>query len=71
MIGDFPIIPKIPKGETLSHPTNFLQKVYMGISYGDCIALGGNHCILALVGHTTHYVYTYGMCALSGSDIIQ
>ena len=43
----------------------------MDIIYGECIDLGGHRYILKLVDRATQYVWTYGIRALSGSDVIQ
>ena len=43
----------------------------MDIIYGECIDLGGHRYILKLADRATQYVWTYGIRALSGSDVIQ
>ena len=69
-IGDLSTILNSPKGIPITRPTKLLQHIHMDIGYGDCVALGRHRYILALVNRATCYVWTYGIRALSGTDII-
>ena len=40
----------------------------MDIGYGYCVALGVHQCIFDCA---MRYVWTYGMCSLSGAGVIQ
>ena len=56
---------------SITHSTKFLHHVHMVIDYGDCVSLGRHQYLLTLVEMETRYVWTYGIRALSGSDVIQ
>ena len=70
-LGYFSFIPKSPKGKAITLPTKLLQRVHMYIGYGDCVVVGGHRYVLTIVDRATLYVWTYGMRAFSGADVIQ
>ena len=68
---DFYTISKSPNRDTLSHPTNYLQRVNINIIYGECVALGEHQCILTLIGRPMLYFWAHVMSTLSSEDVIQ
>lgn len=69
-IGDFTTINNPPKGKKLTQRRRFLDKVHMGIFFGDCMALGGFRYALVLVDVATRFTWLYGLTSLSSTDII-
>ena len=70
-IEDFDTIYKSPTRYTLSHPTNYLQRVHINIIYGECVALGVHRCVLTLIDRPTLYFWAYVTRTLSCADLIQ
>ena len=52
-IVSFVTIANPAKGKPINKWSQFLEKVHMGIVFGDCVALGGHHYALLLVGVAT------------------
>ena len=70
-IEEFDTIAKSPNSYTISHPTNYLQRVHINIIYGECVALGVHRCVLSLIDCPMLYFWEYVMRTLSCADLIQ
>ena len=69
-IGYFATITNPAKGKPIKKRRQFLDKVHMGIVFGDCVALGGHRSALLLVYVATRYCCLYGMLSLSSTLIM-
>jgi hypothetical protein len=70
-LGSYATISKAKRGSLLDHTKYYyLNAVHMDITFGDCVAVGGNRYSLILVNHATRYNWTFGLKSLSSKDII-
>ena len=68
-IGSFATISNPHKGKPIKKRHKFLDKVYMEIVFGDCVALRGHWYDLLLVDVATIYCWLYGMTSLPSTSI--
>ena len=68
-IREFSTIANPNKGNPIKKRHHYLEKVYMEIVFGDCVALWGHWYDLLLFDVATKYCWLYGMSSLSSTSI--
>ena len=70
-IGAYTTIPKAPRGKAIDQTSSkYLDVVHLGITFGDCMSVGGFKYALIVVDRTTRFNWCFGFKSFSHDDII-